>query len=146
MLNLFNFRHLAISVFLVFMLPPSLYADGNGVSSRDLIGNWQWLGAVTPLKEIAPLPNQEYTLSFIDEGRFSMKLETNVVNGSYEAEENRLKIKQPLAMTMAAWLPNSPAPEVISLLEHSSSFFFSGGLLYIDTVADGGTLRFKQME
>ena len=75
-----------------------------------------------------------------------MKLETNVANGSYEVKERLLKINQPLVMTMAAWLPNSPAPEVFSLIENASNFFFKDGLLYIEAIADGGTLRFEKMD
>lgn len=122
------------------------FSGDSGAPDLDLVGSWLWLGGVTPKGEIHPPENQAYVVSLSAEGRIHMKLETNVVNGTYEVKGSSFKIKPPLMMTMAAWLPDSPAPEFISLMENAAVYFYKDGNLYIDTFADGGTLRFEKVD
>ena len=121
----------------------SIFADGSEITNPSLIGTWRWIGTITPVEEILPIPGEEYIISFSEDGTISMKLETNQINGTYYVDGGKLKVVPPMIMTLAAWLPESPAPSILKLMEYAVGYFFKEGQLYIDTYADGGTLQFE---
>ncbi len=123
----------------------SIFADGSENLNPSLIGTWRWMGTVTPVEIISPIPGEEYSVSFNEDGTISMKLETNQINGRYTVDGGKLKVVPPMMMTLAAWLPESPAPSILKLMEHAVGYFFKEDELYIDTYADGGTLRFESI-
>jgi len=47
--------------------------------------------------------------------------------------------------TLTAWLPGSPAPSFLNLIENSANYFFEEDYLYIDTFFDRGTMRFRRI-
>lgn len=137
---------LIVLAVLLILLPLNVFSGDPGLERSDISGSWKWIDAVTPKEKIFPLENETYLVIFSEEGRIHMKVENNVINGTYEVDGASLKLNQPLMMTMAAWLPDSPAPRFVSLMEHAAHYFYKDGILHIDTYADGGTLRFQQAE
>jgi len=121
---------------------PSIFADGIEFPTQSIVGTWRWEETVTPVEKIIPIPGTEYLVSFHQDGSISIILEVNQINGSYEINGKELKVIPPMISTLAAWLPGSPAPSFLILMEHAAGYFFKEGELYIDTYADGGTLRF----
>lgn len=122
------------------------FADGSDSVDPSLIGTWRWLGTITPVEKIQPIAGEDYLITFTEEGSISMKLETNQINGTYEIDGRNLKVVPPMIMTLAAWMPDSPAPSILKLMEHATGYFFMEGQLYIDTYADGGTMRFEALK
>jgi len=139
-----KYYHVFLLLVLIGMyIPGNMFADGMEDNDPSLVGTWQWMGTVTPVEEITPPAGETYTIIFTVDGTITMKLEANRIDGSYEADGKKLKVVPPMIMTMVAWIPDSPAPGILNLMEHATGYFFKERELYIDTLADGGTLRFK---
>jgi len=123
-----------------------IYADGLDGIESSLIRKWRWVETITPVEKVLPLPGEEYIIVFHEDGTVNMKLEINQINGNYTTNGKILTIIPPMIMTLASWLPDSPAPEFLNLIEHATGYFFKNEILYIDTLADGGTMRFEHEE
>ncbi len=121
------------------------FADGTEVINSGIVGTWRWIETVTPVEEIRPLVDEDYLLSFSEDGTLNMSLEVNRISSEYGVEGDRITVIPPMMMTLAAWLPGSPAPSFLNLIENSSNYFFEDDYLYIDTSVDGGTLRFRRI-
>ena len=134
---------LFMTIVLVWTGSLTIFANGLNSTDNSIIGIWKWIETVTPVETVKPLPGKIYQLSFHENGTLSMKLEMNQVNGNYEADGGKLKIIPPMMTTLGAWLPDSPAPAFLNLIEHAAGYFIRDGELFIDTVADGGTLHFS---
>jgi len=144
--NLIKFHKVFLLLILIaWNTSGKVFADGMENNGPSLVGTWQWLGTLTPVEEIKPPAGEPYTVSFTADGTISMELEANLINGSYEADGKKLEVVPPLVMTLAAWIPDSPAPGFLTLMEHATGYFFKENELFIDTLADGGTLRFKPL-
>lgn len=138
------FNNILLILFLIGCAPiAGVFADGMKNNNTSIIGTWRWIKTITPVEKITPLTGKEYLVSFNPDGTVSMKLEINRINGTYQTEDKRLTINSPMIMTLAAWLPESPAPSFMNLMEHAAGYFFVDEELYIDTFADGGTSRFE---
>ena len=130
----------------VVVFPQPVCSDGIDKLDAALFGSWRWIGAETPAGDLDPLPEQDYLLTFGSEGSLRMELEINHVNTSYAADGRRLTVRSPMMATMAAWMPDSPAPRFLVLMENTANYFFRDGILHVDTFADGGILRFERIE
>lgn len=139
-------RSAAIAIVLATFFPAAsfLAADGMPVTDPALTGAWRWEKAETPESVLEPLSGQEYTVVFSADGTLHMRLEINRVNGTYEADGQSLTVRSPMASTLAAWRPDSPAPALLLLFENATNYFFRDGRLFVDTFADGGTLQFSR--
>ncbi len=137
----------SLLLLLTMIIMPTLVSGGGNPSLNggDILGSWEILKAVTPKQQILPLEGQVYQIRFMADGRIHMKFENNVINGKYETEGANLRLPQPLMMTMAAWQPDSPAPRFLTLMENATNYFFKDELLYVDTLADGGTLQLRKV-
>ena len=135
----------AIVILASVIAPLCAVADGIGKTDPALFGEWHWVGAETPVGIREPLPDQDYRVSFGADGGLEMTLELNRLRTSYSADGRRLAVAFPRATTLAAWLPDSPAPKFLLLIENAAGYFFRNGALFVDTLADGGTLRFERI-
>lgn len=132
----FPYLYLLIAaVLLCCFITPALFADGSDYEDGRIVGTWRWLGAITN--------DEEYLLTFTDAGVITMRLEVNRISGEYKTDGNKLEVIPPMIMTLAAWLPDSPAPEFLSMIAGSSEYSIRDGYLYIETQSDGGTLKFE---
>lgn len=125
--------------------PPSAAATATPATAQttapSLSGPWQWIaftGATEQFDVIDPL---RYVLAFNGDGTVNIVADCNRAGGSYTANNSSLTL-QIGPMTMALCPPNSRSEQFVKLLGGAALYFFQDGELYIDLMADGGTLRF----
>ena len=83
-----------------------------------------------------------YTIEFLSEGNVKIKADCNRASGTYSQEGSRLSIVIE-ATTRAMCPPESLSTQYLRELQSAAIFFFQDGNLYIDLVADTGTMMFK---
>lgn len=101
---------------------------------------WMWVGTVDPVQVLKPETPQSYTLE-LREGRASGKADCNRLSGSYTKGDRSLTFG-PLAMTRAMCPPGSLGDKYAGYFQWIRTWFVRGDTLYMDMMADGGTLRF----
>lgn len=102
--------------------------------------DWIWVKTVTPVDVVeVPAPGK-YTLR-LEAGRMSGQADCNRISGSYTLEGKSLRFG-PLSSTMAACPPESLGDKYAGYFEWIRSYFTVGDTLFMDQMADGGTLRF----
>jgi hypothetical protein len=109
-----------------------------------IIGVWLWSEAETPVGSLGPLPRQEYTITFREDGTMAMDFESNRVNGTFTADGSTVAIS-PEASTGVSWLPGSPAPRLIELLSEARGYALSGDTLELETLAGRGSVNFDRV-
>lgn len=109
-----------------------------------IIGVWLWTEAETPVGSLSPLPRQEYTIEFREDGTMTMELESNRVNGTFTADGTTVAIS-PEASTRVSWLPGSPAPRLIELLSEARDYALNGDTLELETLAGRGSVNFDRV-
>jgi CubicO group peptidase (beta-lactamase class C family)/heat shock protein HslJ len=102
---------------------------------------WQWTGFTGPAEQFSVEDPANYTLTFFDDGSLGIQADCNNVLGSYTDEAGSLTIELG-PMTLAACPPESRSDQFITYMGSSARYFFEDGKLYIDLLADGGTLEF----
>ncbi len=103
---------------------------------------WQWESFTKPTEQFDVEGPQNYVVIFNEDGTLSVKADCNNASGSYTADGSSLNI-QIGPMTMAACPPESRSDQFVQLLGGAAVYFFEDGNLYIDLLADGGTLAFS---
>jgi len=113
-------------------------APADGIEGVD----WRWVGIVTPVEVIRPRPEgpERYTLR-LEAGTASGLADCNWFSGSYTLEDKALTFG-PLAMTRMACPPGSLGERYAGYLAYVRIMFTQDDTLYMDMMADGGTLRF----
>jgi heat shock protein HslJ len=86
---------------------------------------------------------ENYTLTFQPDETLQIKADCNQVIASYSASEDGALSIQPGPATMAACPPQSRSDQFVQLLGGAAIYFFEDGNLYIDLMADGGTMEFS---
>jgi membrane-bound inhibitor of C-type lysozyme len=84
---------------------------------------------------------KNYTLDFQPDGTLQIKADCTMVNASYSASEEGALSIQPGPATLAACPPESRGDEFVQKLGFGAIYFFQDGHLFIDMMADGGTLE-----
>jgi heat shock protein HslJ len=102
---------------------------------------WLWEEFTNPVDQYQIADPASYILTFNDDGTVSIKADCNNASGSYTADGSSLKIDVG-PMTMAACPPGSKSEDIVKFLGFAANYFFEGSDLYIDLMADGGTMRF----
>ncbi|MDA3948260.1 MAG: META domain-containing protein [Spirochaeta sp.] len=164
--RMLNANLLTLAVILVAIGGGALWADGMPVSEPDapavsetapepespaapdidpsIIGAWLWTEAETPVGSLSPLPRQEYTITFREDGTMMMDFESNDVNGTFTADGTTVAIS-PESSNRVSWLPGSPAPRLIELLSEARDYALSGGTLELETLAGRGSINFDRV-
>jgi D-alanyl-D-alanine carboxypeptidase len=107
-----------------------------------LVANaWQWISFTNPMDQFEVEMPENYVVSFYDDGTFSMVADCNNVSGTYEDDAGSLSITMGPA-TLAACPGDSRGEQFVELLSGAARTFFEEGNLYIDLMADGGTMEF----
>ncbi|MEA3292453.1 MAG: META domain-containing protein [Pseudomonadota bacterium] len=107
---------------------------------------WQWVGFTDPVNAPLTINNPEqYTLEFLADGMVSVGADCNRAGGSYAADRGSLQIAFG-PMTTAACLPGSLGDKFVQNLSYGAVYFFQDDRLFIDMMADGGTLEFSAEE
>lgn len=82
-----------------------------------------------------------YTIEFLPDGAATLQADCNRAGGSYIQDNSSLTIEIG-RITRVACPPDSVADEFLRDLENAAIYFIRDGKLYIDLVADGGTMEF----
>lgn len=104
--------------------------------------SWQWVRLTNPTQQVEIQNPASYTLTFADAASLSIKADCNRVQGSYSANGNGALTIALGPATLAACPPNSRGDQFARLLGGAARFFIKDGHLFIDLMADGGTLEF----
>lgn len=106
---------------------------------------WQWVSLTTPLDETAVADPTRYTITFNADGIAAIKADCNAVVASYTVDGSSLTIT-PGPSTLVACPEDSIADQFVASLSNATVYFFLDGDLYMDMLADAGTLRFAAQE
>ena len=110
--------------------------------SLDLAGTrWQWLQMVTPLETVAPEDPAQYLVEFMADGAIGILADCNSGNGTYEASGGSISINI-TNTTLALCAEDSLSDLFIRSLNAAAIYFDQSGNLFMDLMADGGTMEF----
>ena len=116
------------------------------ISANDLTGTtWAWIGFTDPVQQFAVDNPQNYTITFQEDGTVVVVADCNNALGSYTVDESSLMIEMG-PMTMALCPGESRSEDFVKYLGAAAIFFFEDSTLYIDLMADGGTMSFIPVE
>lgn len=119
--------------------------DVPGRSNSSLPGKWQWVSMETPVEKITVRSPQNYTLDFLEDGGVRVLADCNRGTGSYTAAASSLRFS-PIAATRKACPAGSLDAKFLAGLDAARIFRVEGDALFIDLLADGGTMRFVRTE
>ena len=106
--------------------------------------SWQWIKLTDPTQQVKIQDPTNYTLTFADATNLSIKADCNQVRASYKAGDDGALSITLGPSTLAACPPNSRGDQLTRLLAGAARFFIKDGHLFIDLIADGGTLEFER--
>ncbi len=106
---------------------------------------WQWISTTTPVEEISVDNPSQYTILFNEDGSANIQADCNSVGASYTTDGQNINMTLGPS-TLAACAPESLDQQYLSGLENAAAYFFEEGDLFIDMIADGGTMRFTAEE
>ena len=101
---------------------------------------WQWTAFAGTTEEFKVAAPASYLLTFNEDGTVNIVADCNNAAGSYTAADGALTTIGP--MTMAACPPESRSEQFVKLLGGAARYFFVEDRLFIDLMADGGTMGF----
>jgi heat shock protein HslJ len=103
---------------------------------------WKWVSFTSPVEAVEVENPAGYRLTFNTDASLAITADCNNVVGFYQGEtgDSLTVIIRPV--TLADCGPGSRSAQFIDLLPAGALYFFEGENLYIDLVADGGTMVF----
>ena len=108
----------------------------------NLVGTaWQWLSLTKPAGLMAVNDPSRYTIAFNADGTANIKADCNNVGATYTLEGSNINISLG-PTTLAACPEDSLDQQFLVDLENARIYFFEGGDLFMDLMADAGTMRF----
>ncbi|HRW09110.1 MAG TPA: META domain-containing protein [Caldilineaceae bacterium] len=131
---------------LLFTAQPEAGAESEtgAAAAESLTGiTWQWVGLTDPMQQVEIDAPESYTLTFLEDGSLQIQADCNRATASYTATEDGSLEVTPGIMTLALCGPESRSEELIQKLGFAARYFFQDGHLFIDMMADGGTLEFQ---
>ena len=110
---------------------------------------WLWTSFTSPVEQFEVESPENYVVTFNEDtgaalgasGTVAIVADCNNASGSYTADGGSLTIEIG-PMTMAACPPDSRSDQFVTLLGSAARYFFEDAMLYIDLLADGGTMVF----
>lgn len=103
---------------------------------------WQWVRLTDPGQQVTIQNPERYTIQFADASNLSITADCNSVRGNYTAgNDGKLSITITTS-TRVACPPGSRGDEFTGRLGAAARWFTQNGHLFIDLMADGGTLEF----
>jgi len=111
-------------------------------NTETLVGQtWQWVHFTDPMQSFDVLNPEKYTISFQEDGTVNIVADCNNASGTYTVDDSNLTIELG-PMTMVACPPDSLSDDYLKNLSFVRIYFFKDGHLFLDMMADGGTLEF----
>lgn len=102
---------------------------------------WQWVSFTSPVEQYSIDNPQNYVAVFNNDATVNIVADCNNANGTYVIADTSITI-QIGPMTMAACPEGSHSDDFVKYLGSALKYFFEDGHLFIDLMADGGTLEF----
>ena len=124
---------------------PAALATTEEDLAKLLANPWQWASFTNPMEQYDIENPKNYILNFTEDGTVNIKADCNNATGSYTVDGSSITIEIG-PMTMAACPPDSRSDDFIKYLGAAAIFFFEDGNLFIDLMADGGTMQFTPLE
>jgi heat shock protein HslJ len=114
-------------------------------SAMDMLtaSTWQWVRLTDPLQQVEIEQPQNHTLTFLADGTIQIQADCNRATATYSAGADGSLSVQPGISTLAACPAGSRGEELVQKLGFAARYFFQDGHLFIDMMADGGTLEFS---
>ncbi|GAB4445852.1 MAG: hypothetical protein Kow0031_28430 [Anaerolineae bacterium] len=106
-----------------------------------LASTWQWVSFTDPVQQFDVEQPENYTLDFQEDGTLAIQADCNQVMAGYSASEEGALSIQPGPATLALCPEESRGEQFVQNLGFATNYFFQDGNLFIDTMADGGTLE-----
>jgi uncharacterized lipoprotein YbaY len=91
---------------------------------------------------LAPNSPENYTIEFMEDGQLSIRADCNQVLGTFTETGNSMAIALGPS-TLAACGPDSIDQQYVQALGGAATYFFQDGDLFIDIMADTGTMQFS---
>jgi heat shock protein HslJ len=105
---------------------------------------WMWTGFTDPMQQFDVENPENYTLTFQADGTVNIKADCNNASGSYTTDGSSIQIEVG-PMTMAACPSESRSDDFVKYLGSAAIYFFKDDNLFIDLMADGGTMSFSPL-
>jgi len=122
-----------------------LSAQPGPIDGRLFEDDWQWVTFQTPVEKITIEDPENYQLTFQKEGLLEIVADCNNAHATYHGDDSSMSIVVGV-MTLASCAPDSLSEDFINHLDYAAKYFFEGGDLFIDLLADGGTMQFTPYE
>jgi heat shock protein HslJ len=120
-------------------------ATTTGAVDEALVGKvWQWLGTITAEEPVAVADSTRYTIEFMADGTASITADCNMVTAQFTADGSAITLT-PGASTMALCPEDSQADLFTQQLSGAAIYFFQEDDLFIDLIADSGTMHFSEL-
>jgi pimeloyl-ACP methyl ester carboxylesterase/heat shock protein HslJ len=127
---------------LEFALPAETGATDQSALTSEF---WLWTSFTSPAEAFDVDMPENYLLVFNEAGTVNIGADCNNASGSYTFDGSSLTIELG-PVTMAACEEGSHSDQFVTLLGSAAIAFFEDGNLYIDLMADGGTMVFTPEE
>lgn len=102
---------------------------------------WQWVSFTTPVEMLIINDPGRYTIRFNADGTAGVRADCNTMRATYTTNGGSITIL-PGPMTLMVCPDDSLDQRFLGALGNAVIYFFLEGDFYMDTVADGGTMRF----
>ncbi|MBP8291178.1 MAG: serine hydrolase [Caldilineaceae bacterium] len=101
---------------------------------------WQWTGFTGATEQVTVETPASYQVTFAADGTVAILADCNNAAGTYTDQAGALTIAIG-PVTAAACPDGSRSEQLVTLLAGAARYFFADGNLFIDLMADGGTMR-----
>ena len=106
---------------------------------------WQWVFFTNPVEQYSIDDPQNYIATFNNDATMNIVADCNNASGSYVVDGSSITI-QVGPMTLVACPEGSRGDDLVKYLGSAAIYFFKDGHLFIDLMADGGTMEFAPAE
>ena len=103
---------------------------------------WQWISFTNPMEQFEVEMPENYSVTFNEDGTLNVMADCNNASGSYTVGDSSLTIAMG-PNTMAACPEGSRSDQFVQLMTGAAIYFFEDDSLFIDLMADGGTMAFR---
>lgn len=104
---------------------------------------WQWVSFTDPVQQFDVDQPENYTITFNPDDTVNIKADCKEPGGTYAADESGTLTISVDPVIMMICSEESRSDEFIANLGFAAGYFFQDDTLYIDMMADGGTLKFS---
>lgn len=103
---------------------------------------WYWVSLTTPVEQINVIEPGATNITFNADGTAGFNTDCNTGLASWRADDNTIAITVN-QISLAPCAENTQEPLFVDSLENAAIYFLQDGELFLDLVADGGTMRFS---